>query len=263
MSFVPGAIVAQGDDLWYATRNGTLGWANGSVTDGSRWDHLELGTETVRGVYDPFEDVVGLYADGGAALLMREGVWTRHDYGVDLTNLAVQRSEPGTRQSGFVLTDGGGAETAATFYAQVNDFDRPGFESDTFARVGDASATPNEMYLYLPEYRPPSNQEITVREVKVDFVKWQTGTTATNHFDVTVRVLSLYDADGYRDSETLAFDEPGSATFAGTSGTEERANFSFGDQGSGSGFQILIDNIRGCAIRSVSVVMDETAGRSR
>lgn len=262
VSRVPGAIVAAGDELWYVTRNGTLGWGNGSVADGRRWERLVLGTEDGRAVYDPFADVVLIVGDGGAGLMRRQNVWTRHEFPSSITNLACNRYVPGTRTEGFVLTNGGGASTAATFYALVNDIERPGFTSDTFASVGDGSTTPNDQFLHLPEYRPAANQEITVREVKVDFVKWQTGAAATNHFDVTVRVWSLYDTESYRDSTVLSFDEPGANTYAGTSGTDERANFTFGDQGSGSGFQILIDNIRGCGIRSISVTLDETTGRA-
>lgn len=259
---VPGALVAAGDELWFITREGTLGWSNGSVTDGDRWERLGVGTEDAKAIYDPFASVVGIFADGGAALVRRRGVWTRHTLPSEIKNLAAHRYVPGTRTEGFVLTDGGGAEAAATFYAFRNDLERPGFTSDSFANVGDNSATPFAAHLHLPEYRRV-DEELVVREVKVDFVKWQTGQTATTHFDVTVRAWSLYDSDGYRDSSVLAFDEPNNHTDAGTTGTPARWNGTFGDQGSGAGFQILIDNVRACAIRSVTVNFESRPARSR
>lgn len=258
-----GAIVNAGDDLWYATRNGTLGWGNGSLLDGNRFAHLSLGTEDVRAVYDPFHDAVLLVADGGGALMMREGVWTQLTLPSTLTNKACNRYVPGTREEGFVLTDGGGASTAATFYSMVTDLERPGFSSDTFANVGDGSSTPFDAHLHLPEYISDSGAELIVREVKVDFVKWQTGQSETTHFDVTVEALSRYDTDDVLDSRTLAFDEPNNQTASGATGTEARFNATFGDQGSSAGFRVKIDDIRACAIRGVYVVVEERTGRSR
>lgn len=247
----PRAIESIGDEFWCATSvQYHPGWTNGAVWDLTTWEQLKLPNPPR--VYRAYAGPHLMMLDGVSdkALMFHEGRWTQHHFGVDVSSIAERRGG-----QGFVI-----AKDGETFYHQDLQMTRPGFTSDDYAGVGDATTVPNTMWLRTPEHVSENNAELTVRQVVVDFTKWDTGSASTNHFDVKVRATNLYDLGGHRDSSTLAWDEAGSA--ASTTGSQERANFTFGDQGSGAGFEIHLDNIRGVAVRSISVVFDENTGRA-
>lgn len=181
---------------------------------------------------------VSFFADPGAAL----------DSGTNL--------RPTTT---FVMTDDGDSSpaTAPVFWAWSPDLDRPGSETDLIStwdplgvrlapeRAGDASDEQVSGSVSFPEWHAPDGSEVLVRTVSVDFRKWNTGGSLTNHFDVTVDSLRRYNGESPQSSGALAFDEAGSE--ASTGGTLDRRVFSFGDQGLGNGFQLHFTNCRGVA----------------
>lgn len=256
------AVVPDGDEYWFVCANKfSPGWTNAALYDTVRYDMLKLDSST-RMFGSPAEPTM-LMLGVTNQLIRHNDTWTRHSWGETLAVVATDwGSGEATNQGYFVITTTPGASAPADFYCfDANNSTRPGFTSDTYSNVGDGSSTPETMYLYTSEVLSKDGSELTVREVKVDFTKWATGSASTNHFDIKVRATALYDTSGSRDSQTEAFDEAG--TSATTTGVEQRANFTFGDQGSGAGFQIRLDNIRGCAIRAIHVIYDESPGRAR
>jgi hypothetical protein len=133
---------------------------------------------------------------------------------------------------------------------------RPGFTTDTYARPGDDSDTPLAANVSLPEFWTEAGNEVSVRQVIVDAVKWNTGSATANEIQVSVETFGRRGTAGEK-VDTKTWTEAGTA--ASTSGTRHREVFDFGRFQPGAGFQVKFPSLRGVAIRSVTVVYDETA----
>lgn len=184
------------------------------------------------------------------ALLHYDSVYTYHQWE---QNIGAWGDSGGPGQA--LLVKDGTAGTPPVFYVFDPEVQRPGFTTDANARPGDDSTTPLDAYAHLNQFFDPQGKELHVTGVIVDFKKWNTGAAATNHFDVTVRALGRY-SNVPTASQTLAWDEAGASSSA--TGDDYRTQFGFGDQGHGSGFEIWLDNIRGVAIRSITVIFDRS-----
>ena len=154
-----------------------------------------------------------------------------------------------------LLTDGGDAAAPPKFWSWEPGLGRPGFTSDVQSSVGDDSDTPLDAYLYFPEEWDKAGREILVRGLVIDFTKWATGASATNHFEVTVEAFRRYGDSAVVTSTVQTFDEAGAS--ATTDGVKARVHMHFGDQGYGGGFRVKIDDIRGVAFESI-VALTET-----
>lgn len=186
----------------------------------------------------------------GQALLHRMDVSTFHDF--DQATSAFAASDA---QGNIYLSDGGAAGISPKVWAWSVENDRPAFTTDTYGRPVDGAATSQpQAYLHLPEWWEPQEREVLVRAVTVDFVKWNTGHSQTNHFDVVVDAIDRYANPGPTSSAVQSFDEAPSA--ASTEGTSERRVFNVGGQGSGTGMQVRLTSIRGCAVRRVAVEVE-------
>lgn len=199
------------------------------------------------------------------------GIWTKHSFGATIN--ADIESDNGYGDTVEVFFASAEAHALAritptftwyatpsggiAFYSLSPLMDRPGteYQIDGSApeRAGDLSSAQVSGSVTFPEWHAEAGQEVRVRDVIVDFRKWKTGGSLTNHFDLTVSALRTYDA-GTVDSQTLEWDEPD--TYGGATGTLERKTFSFGDQGVGNGFQISFENMRGIAIQRYFVVLE-------
>ena len=150
-----------------------------------------------------------------------------------------------------LLAADGSASTPPVFYVFAADHGYPGSVLDGDSRPGDDSNTPIDCYLQLPQWFDPNGGEIQVRSVTVDFHKWNLEGVANNHFEVRARACNRYQQPDVFPSAIYTFDEPASAT--PFFGIDDRRTSWVGDQGSGSGFEVWIEHIRGVAIRSVTV----------
>jgi hypothetical protein len=150
-----------------------------------------------------------------------------------------------------LLAVDGSASSPPVFYVFDPNLGRPGSVLDGDSRPGDDSTTPIDCYLHLPQWFDPNGGEIQVRSITVDFHKWNLSGVANNHFEVNVRACNRYEQPDVLPSAVYTFDEPASA--APFFGIDDRRTSWVGDQGSGAGFEVQIDHIRGCAFRSVTV----------
>lgn len=199
-----------------------------------------------------------------------EGAWTYHQLGINaaITNvnpsvasLAVGASLVNYPIDVLLFTDGGGASVQPKFYSWVSTLDRPGFESGGVLgeRAGDLSTSAVSGSVTFPEWHTDDGSEVTVRSVIVDFRSWNTGASTTNHFDLVVNAVRLYDGSSPVASGTLSFDQ--AVASSSTSGTIQRRAFSVGDQGPAGGFQLAFTNIRGVAIQRITVIVDTSPPR--
>jgi hypothetical protein len=272
------------DKIWYApTFSGYAVAFDGTAV--SLLDNIPLSlhtgllNRTVLPLYD--DDQAGLAlitpAGSGAAneiWLKYRGAWTKHTLSQTITTNAAVKLH-GYPQDGdatisrlrygscILLTDGGGAGATPNFYAWQPFMDRPGLEADPFSasceRAGDDSSSPVVGNVTFPEQRLDDGSEVQVRGVLVDFRSWNTGGSANNHFDLAINTLNSYEAAGPVSSATGSFDEaPGSSSLAGTVRSKY---FSFGDQGRGAGFQVVLTNCKGVAFQRFRIITETYPAR--
>lgn len=102
-------------------------------------------------------------------------------------------------------------------------------------------------------------QRVVAVEVEFESFDWNHSQSA--HFDLQVRAwhpsgdtVSATASRGFNASKAYTFDEVMSAS--SSAGDYRRRKFKVGDQGWGRGYQLVFENIRGVAIRSVTAVVD-------
>lgn len=247
-------VARLGESLWFVPFGEDFPVEFTGITDKLAFRHLRF----TGGAGNPVavaalagSDVVCFVEAGGSGRMMvlNNGVWTYHALGVTTSKLVSPVSVGGISysQNPLLICDGGAVGVAPKVYLWSPTLDRPGKVSDTLAQPGDDSTTPITATIDLPEWRTDDNSEALVRAVSVDFVKWNTGSASTNHFDIKVVALHRYNQAGTTTSKTQSFDEDPAKTTEDAQ--RDRRVFRFGDQGVGHGFQIQIRAMRGTAIR--------------
>lgn len=250
--------VLDSDTVFYipGVRGAPITWDGGNADERSL-AHLEWRAEgwtglTAGGIARRYNDILFVESMNDKGLWRSTNVWTYHTFGVSLRGAMTRAAA-----DKFVLaTD----DATPKLYVLDASLDRPGFESDTYARAGDNTAAQLAGSLSLPEHWDEQGREIRVRSVIVNFTKWNTGGSSTNHFDLTATSLDRYGGLASLASATQSFDEAGAS--ASTTGTVQREVFNFGDQGSGGGFQISFANVRGVSIRDIAVILDVAETRA-
>lgn len=236
--------------------------------DGSVADHLYLHGPNGDGV--PFADgskikvlrnlrpteatiILPDTVNGARIYLSRNGSWTIHTLPTNISHVA---SSIG---SGNLLLSNN--TTPYEFYEFDINLDRPGFVGDTFARPGDLSDAPINAHFTLPEWWSKPGTETRVRQVIVDFVKFNTGAAANNNLTLSVSCFGMFANDGTEAPAIQSWSE--SPTLGSTTGVRDRAVFNVGEQGFGAGFQIGLTAIVGVAIRAITVVLDSQPSSPR
>lgn len=218
---------------------------------------LVQGLTVLKGDQTPSTVVVARGYSGQQLMVQQNGAWTLHDVEVNISGMITGD----TVGPELIITDGGDVATGAKIYTTNFALNRPAFVSDVLVQPGDASTTPIAAYATMPQWWDPTDRNVAVNQVVVDFESYDTGTTATNHFDVTVRVLgrdrtteASYSTADY-DATALVtppapYDEAPSAS--STSGTHQQRAFNF-QCSPGSGVEITFSNVRGVDIESFTV----------
>ncbi|HVL93339.1 MAG TPA: hypothetical protein VM264_08335 [Acidimicrobiales bacterium] len=247
------AAVGADELLWFqGLFDRCPGFYTGSKAD--RLAHLEYTTSTPNDGSDaaPSHAVVALDKAGSAeagvafvaqpdarAALLHNGAWSFH-------TLAAGAAGRGAASDGRLHLASGG-QVWTWDYA----FDRPGDGSGATSQ-GDGTAVPVPASLTLPEWWAPSGEVVQVRTVVLELDSYSTGAVATNHVDVVVDCLGPYQGEGTLAATAQSFDR---VQGGGSAGSPHRATFGIDGQ-RGGGFRIRLENIRGCAIRAVTVVAD-------
>lgn len=251
-----------GDDrvLFVGTREDYPGFFNGAAVQEHRHLQFNGGAAPSNSASDrkvvrlKRADEALVLDSSGDGLLFANGVWSFHDF------TGPEGWATSDLQGRVFMSDGGDTGVAPVIYVWRHDLDRPGAVGDTYARPGDDSDTPVDAFLHLPEFWHDRRHEMRVTRVDVDFIKYDTGSSSTNHFDVNVRTLRRYGGAAFDESTTQSFDE--AASSANASGTKQRQSFGgFGSLAPGNGLQVRFTNVRGCAFRSVTVHYDDRGRR--
>ena len=182
----------------------------------------------------------------GRAALHHNGTWSFHTLGAGA-------GARGVASSGRVHLASSGAVWTWDY-----GFDRPGDGSGS-ASQGDGNSVPVPASVTVPEWWAPAGEVVQVRSVVLELDSYTTNSAATNHVDVLVDCLGPYQAEGVVTAVTQAFDRPQGG---GTGGSPHRITFGV-DGSRGGGFRIRLENIRGCAIRAVTVIADVESAWTR
>lgn len=257
-------VPAQGGYPCYFTgaKAGNLKYLNFMGTtrptdDGAQ--HVDVGVAPVFQA-DELVAVSGNAGAPNAALLRNNGIFSKHQFGVNISGWIAQGTE-----GRMLLSDGGATGAQPQMYGwRATELDRPNIKGNNLESVGDASDTPFNATFTLPEWRERSGGQVIVREVIVEWTSYNTGVAATNHFDLTVtatrrRTLPSNTPVAEKTSKVYDYDEAGSAVGAVGDSIPRSFAFQVGDQGRGDGFTITFANMRGVAIERIVAKVETEA----
>ena len=174
----------------------------------------------------------------------------------------------------FVVVDD--HATAPSFYVYDPGHPAPGKTTGGMNRPGDNSATPLDAWFHMPEEWSEPGHEYRVKQVIVDFTKynWDAG-AGSNQMHLYVGLLSrqgvpafpsetdgVLKAHGVTRTAPYKWTEATSAAATYTSdgssnGTRDRMTFDIAGGGESAGFVIGIEDIIGVKIHSITVDVDE------
>jgi hypothetical protein len=156
-----------------------------------------------------------------------------------------------------------GLSTSGTpkfYYFSPGFYDRPAFTTDDWGQPGDGTDDVLYAYFMTPEWWEDGGHEVRVNQVIVDYTGWDTGATVDEvGFEVYVKALHRAGAVAATSVGPLAVSD--SQTLFSASGTTRRAAVNVPPQ-SGGGFQVVIDNIQNCAIKSITAVLSNQSRRA-
>lgn len=199
--------------------------------------------------------ISGEPSNRGKALFLLEGTWTYHIVGGSIAG-GVASDANGS----VFLHDGGAVATVPKVY-RLN-VENPGTPGGTASnsRPGDDSSTPLDTYLELPGWWSEDGQEYRVRQVVVDFRKWDLGVVVNNTIECEVDTYSRHEWAGPKTAVGNAWLEASAGT---TAGARDRRLFNVGDSGYGSGFQVRFPQLTGVGIEQVVVKLERHPGKPR
>ena len=190
------------------------------------------------------------------SLMYRNGAWCYIDWGHIIFTDAPINPFMSSDQQGVVYMQGEVANNMS--WSWDSGLDRPGFSSDTYAQVGDyyqqPSRTSIDAHFRLPDWWSAPGESVIVKEVQVDFVKYETGQTDPTHFDVELHQLALGQS-GTRVTQLQAFDETNAGIGGGSDGVRDRHKALVPPEANigTAGFFIKIDGISAVAIEQIRV----------
>ncbi len=274
--FFPGrALVLPNDDVWFVPidRDYPAQWFNGFVSEikhlklfegdfaGSENNHDEVRLLPV----NEDDELIVLFntadptTNKKRALIKRDQTWSKIEWGItDLTTYAAS-----DRQERVLLSDGGGASAPPDLYTYDPSLERPGFTSDTNAQPGDDSTTPLDANFTTAEWWAPEGSEVTIKNIIIDFTKYDTGAGVQNHFNVNLIQLARREEESPDTVSMRAFDEDDDTSTA--AGIRDR-HITYGiSAGSipAAGFKIQIEGIVGCTIKAIRVHLDQNDSTPR
>lgn len=255
------AVIKTNDDIIYvpASRSAPVSY-NGSYGDEESMKHLDNWKSASRTCYgvQSYGNRDVLFLDDNARLLWRKNdAWSYHDIAPGVGPWITRYFDDNV----LLATPGSGSDDP-DFYMLAMNLDRPAFTSDTWAQPGDNSTTPLTASFTLPDYFDPAGRQCRVRQVTVDFVKYDTGSATNNNIDVVVTSLARFNLQSSgTETVTGSFNEDGDVATAG--GVRARMVVDTGRLNYHGGVRIKLDNLKGVAIDAIHVDVETEEGRPR
>lgn len=104
-----------------------------------------------------------------------------------------------------------------------------------------------------PEVRDSAGRNIFVRMVVVRFTKYLTGAAASNHFDLAVNAIDVYESEQPDPNVTDGWDEDNALAPPGTAGTRQEISFGLNEGGDVGAVSVTVSNMRGVKIDEIIV----------
>ena len=283
-SFSPGRMcVLPNDDVWFVPidRDFPVRWSGSQIQE---MDHLKIFEGDYSGATGDIDEVrivptdeddecLVLFKDADAgtskkrALLKRSNTWTRIEWDSTNSEVAALGTYAATDRQGLIYispTTAVGA-SGASLYSYDSNLERPGFASDGYASTGDGTAAHFEAWFETGEWWAPEGQEVTIKNIIVDFVKWNTGYGSFN-----VMNFDLYQLSSGENAQAAALNLQGFSESRGSAVTTlagKRDRFILGGMSGGgipsSGFKLRVHGIVGCAVQSIRIVLDQNPATPR
>ena len=251
----PQATVKVDEEIIYipGTRNAPVSY-NGSFGDEQTLKHLETWTEQTNpdcyGAQSYGNRDVWFTDSAAAGLWRKNGVWTYHNLPDSFGPVA----RNGDDEMVFAKAGSG----AVKFYTTDLTLDRPAFDTDTYCDPTDGDSGDLVIAgITLPDYFHPDGHDVKVRQVIVDFITYDTGTTLDNQLDVNVYSLAKFgSADTVTDPNTTNGGEfLQDPSLSSETGTDQRMVINTGQQGWGGGYRISMVS-KQCVIKRVLVEIE-------
>jgi hypothetical protein len=222
---------------------------------------------------EEFDGVVVTFGDQARTRsytwIRKNGAWTVHEFdasGLGTTTGGASIYGVTASAAGVlwlpIISDEGSSYKIWPCYTLLSE-NRPGdgnfthawhLQGDDFTDA-DTSLTQcvDNCYMQTSFYQDPQNRDIRIRRVLVDFLAFDTNSTDTNNFDLTVEVRAADDGE----EQTLTMTSWSEANASATADGSPRRHVSTpaGDIQT-SMFAVKLDNIRGVAIESIRVEFD-------
>lgn len=251
------AVVKTNDSVIYIPQSRSAPVVfNGSFGDETSLMHLE----DWKAVADPSYGVqsygnrdVLFLSNQGDLLWRKNDAWTVHDIGISSIGPWITRYF----DDYVVLAMPGTASVDPDFYMLDMTLDRPAFTTDTWATTGDNSDTGYvDAHFTLPDFVAEQGKEVRVRQVTVDFWKYNTvNTTLTNNISVQVDSFSREHLAGDQSASQAIFNQASSSATA--AGVRARAVYRGTPVAFGGGYRLSLEDLRGVAIERITVDLEE------
>ena len=285
-SFSPGRMcVLPNDDVWFVPigRDFPVRWSGSQIQE---MDHLKIfegdysvpsgEIDEVRIIpTDEDDECLVLFKDADVgtskkrALLKRSNTWTRIEWDDNNSEVGDLGTYAATDRQGLIYiaptTAVGAAVGGADLFSYDSNLERPGFASDANASTGDGHATHFEAWFETGEWWAPEGQEVTIKNIIVDFVKWDTGAATNNVMKFDLYQLSSGEEEPAAALNLQSFAEARGTAASTLAGTRDR--FILGGMAGGgipsSGFKLRVWGIVGCAVQSIKIVLDQNPATPR
>ncbi len=199
-----------------------------------------------------------------ALLIAALGGASYHQFPVELAGFAPDCIENGYGlPAGYVLAARQASVAGAGFelYAWRIDPDRPVQVTDALGSLGDNTTTPLDAGFSTRAHYDPQGRDVRVRSVTVRFRAWNVNAAIRKwaRFGIGVNVVGPYD-DVTQESSAQFWHATDESFPDG--GQDLTARFAIGQQGFGAGFQIVVSEMAGVAIRDIVVGVDYRGQRT-
>lgn len=251
------AVVKTNDSIVYVPQSRSAPVTfNGSYGDERSLMHLE----DWKSVSDPSYGVqsygnrdVLFLSNQGDLLWRKNEAWTDHDISISGIGPWITRYF----DDYVVLATPGSVSVDPDFYMLAMNVERPAFTTDTWATTGDNSDTTYvDAHFTLPDFVAEQGKEVRVRQVTVDFWKYDTkNTTLTNNISVQVDSFSRENLPGDQSASQVIFSQ--AAASATSAGVRSRAVYRGTPVAFGGGYRLSLEDLRGVAIERITVDLEE------
>lgn len=262
----PRSIIFSRDVAWFIAGLGTSD-ASPANFDGSQlntdpYTHLRWlsAVEHAGGLFlYPDNDIAWFGNDTHRAIFRHHGVWTLHDYEVDVSEFAAEVS--GSR---YIVAVDGDETHKPVFYRSKQDLIRPAIYDGIWESPGDGSRVPFDAFVEFPEFFAEDGSLVRPRAIFVEFTSYadaatdDDGDAVVPSFSVEAKVIQRLTPTPTRTLQSQDWTEADDEV---TPSTEDgvRRRFVYRPEKSdfGAGMQVRLFNVQGVKFERIVAEYEE------